>query len=92
MTPDMRPIPDGVKVLMDWGEVQIRSSLPTGPRYVDGEHIYLQGELNTLTGWFSQFDGVWIQPPGSSPMMQEFAFLDYTDVCFFTKKKPSKSV
>ena len=68
LQPEQKPIPENIKILEAYGEIEIRTEDGT---WITGEHIILEAEPEAIKDWLRPFDGVWIGR--GSPMMQEFA-------------------
>ena len=73
VTDEMKPIPEAIKVLEDWGFVGIFVGEIGDIRdYADGDHMYVEGDEQTIANWLRPFDGVWRTKPGTSPIFQQF--------------------
>ena len=68
--PKMLPVPDGIKVLDNWGFVGVVDG--TGKPLADGEHMYLEGMSDEFIRWLGGYDAVWRTKVGTSPMFQQF--------------------
>ena len=66
----MRPIPQTIKVLSDWGEVTVVSN--KGELVAQGEHLELSGEPEEFETWLEKTGSFWRTKPGTSPIMQQF--------------------
>lgn len=66
----MGPVPGSIEVLENWGYVGVVDS--TGSFLYDGDHMFLEGTEEAFMQWFEQYNQVWIQKPGTSPMQQAF--------------------
>ena len=64
----MKPIPNEVKVIENWGDVSIFHNIPK--MYSWGDHMLLEGERSDFERWLMPFDGVWIGK--GIPQFQEF--------------------
>ena len=84
VTDEMKPIPEAIKVLDDWGFVGIFIGDGENPSdYANGDHVYVEGEDQAIANWLRPFDAVWRTKPGTSPMFQRFeaVHIPYEPVC-----------
>lgn len=65
LTDELKPVPDAVKVVQNWGDVCLTSG-------VYGDHVIVECEEQALRDWLSPFDGFWKAKPGTAVMAQEF--------------------
>jgi hypothetical protein len=63
----MLPIPENVKVLANWTDIEIVSDKKI---VAVGDHMLLEAEPEAFKTWLKPFDGVWVGK--GSPMLQEF--------------------
>lgn len=68
----MEPIPEAIKVLEDWGDVTIRAEIGSPPQaaFIEGRHVYVEGEEEAIKKWLLPFAGVWLGH--GPPMLQQF--------------------
>jgi len=69
VTDKMKPIPEDVSVLDDWGYVAIQTNTDN---IIGGDHMFVEANEDSIKNWLRPFDGVWLQKRGTSPMLQEF--------------------
>jgi len=70
VTPKMQPVPDGIKILSDWGWLCIQ--IDDCRDFEGGDHMYIEGDSETIKEWLRPFDTVWLQKKGTIPMLQQF--------------------
>lgn len=69
-TPEIGEVPSSIKVIENWGHVDVVDS--SGGAMVSGDHVHLEGPRDSFVEWLKPFDGIWITKPGTSPMEQMF--------------------
>jgi hypothetical protein len=62
----MYPVPGGIKVIDDYGPVNVRS----GDDLILGEHMMVEGDDEEIRAWLNPFNGIWVGC--GAPMFQEF--------------------
>lgn len=67
---DMEPVPPEIKILDDYGFVQIMTTKPDMNICHEGKHITVEGKEQDFIDWLGGFDGVWVGK--GMPSMQEF--------------------
>ncbi|MHA2279997.1 MAG: hypothetical protein ACXAC5_03850 [Promethearchaeota archaeon] len=77
----MKPIPEAIKILEDWGFVGI--FIGEAEDCTSGDHMYVEGDTQDIANWLRPFDAVWRTKPGTSPMFQQFeaVHIPYEQVC-----------
>jgi len=77
----MWPVPKGIEVVNDWGQLTVRYGTDTGQAYVhappfksaSGRHMHLKGEPDAFVQWLKPFDDIHIQKEGTNPIQQQFS-------------------
>lgn len=68
ITPELKPVPETVRVVEDYGEIVI--IVEEGRRSLVGDHAILEGAPEAFKAWLRPFSGFWV---GSGcPLMQQF--------------------
>jgi hypothetical protein len=70
VTNEMKPVPETIKILVDWGFTGI--SIGETGVYVGGDHMYVEGDEQDIINWLRPFDTVWRTKPGTPPVFQQF--------------------
>jgi hypothetical protein len=68
VTSQMEPIPPGVTVLADFGELALHVDGPEPDP--DGRHVAVEAPTEAIVAWLAPFDGVWVG--NGQPAQQDF--------------------
>lgn len=70
----MKPVPDNVNVIQNFGEINLFSD--NYLMYHSGDHMVVEGSEDAIRSWLMPFDGVWV---GSGPpQLQMFHVMHVT--------------
>lgn len=72
---EMKPVPDNIKVVEDYGEVSITSDVHE--MYHTGDHMVVEGDEEAMRSWLGPFDGVWLGE--GPPIFQQFKVMHVTN-------------
>jgi len=73
LTESMRPVPNGIDVRQDWGEVSIKDGYGNT---VSGKHVLLKGPEDDVICWLNSFaEGVWVNKKGFAPINKQFTLV-----------------
>jgi hypothetical protein len=65
---EMKPVPNDVTIIADYGKVDIVSDAPE--IYHSGDHMIVEGDEKAIRSWLGPYDAVWVGE--GSPMLQQF--------------------
>lgn len=68
VTPELVPIPDNIKVEMDFQDVSV--FVEAKQEFVTGNHMVLEGDKLDFISWLGKYEGVWISE--GIPQLQKF--------------------
>jgi len=77
VTEELEPVPEGFKVVEDYGELSIMATADDGVHCIAGRNLVLDGTEQQIKNWLSPFDGVWVGV--GPPFMEEFEVLHITE-------------
>lgn len=75
VTKEMKPIPENVEVLSDWGFTSVREK--ESGNYTDGNHMMVRAERGAYVGWLGHLDGFWISK--GAPQFEQFETVHISD-------------
>lgn len=78
VTPEMEPVPDGIKIVQDFDVIEVMTAtrLHTDDKEnfqagkLTGRHLMIEGENEAVVEWLRPFDDVWLGI--GEPAQQEF--------------------
>ncbi len=82
LTKEMRPsIPEDIEIIFNVGTIHL---VPTNdhndlPSTWSGENVILKEPKESITKWFKEFDGIWINKSGV-PQLEQFTWFTKDDL------------
>ena len=77
LTADVPKPPADIKVLHNFGKIQVISDVGSETDF--GDHVIVEGSVESIRLWLAPLRGIWKQKDGPAPQMQIFEIVHVKD-------------